>query len=174
MLTAVLCYAQPLKNGICTASKYFLKLPLSVMHIRILPVNKRLRNLGRIQFIAKSSSVYTKICLRHKHKTGFIQTWQNKIPWHFPDFSLTPIQISLTEPYSPEKVGFIQTFVYSYSLQLFFSILSDNYELCKVFIQAFQHVYLVNDYWTKKIQIVTVLYICWKLLSPFKNLDVDL
>ena len=27
---------------------------------------------------------------------GFIQTWQNKIPWHFPDFSLTPIQISLT------------------------------------------------------------------------------
>ena len=54
MLTAVLCYAQPLKNGICTASEYFFKLPLSVTPIRILPVNKRLRNLGRIQFFAKS------------------------------------------------------------------------------------------------------------------------
>ena len=61
MLTAVLCYAQPLKNGICTASEYFFKLPLSVTPIRILPVNKRLRNLGRIQFIAKSSSLYTNL-----------------------------------------------------------------------------------------------------------------
>ena len=69
MLTAVLCYAQPLKNGLCTASEYFLKLPLSVTPIRIIPVIKRLRNLGRIQFIAKSSSIYTKICLRHKQKT---------------------------------------------------------------------------------------------------------
>ena len=60
MLTAVLCYAQPLKNGICTASEYFLKLPLSVTPIRIIPVIKRLRNLGLIQFIAKSSSIYTK------------------------------------------------------------------------------------------------------------------
>ena len=62
MLTAVLCYAQPLKNGICTASEYFLKLPLSVtlIHVRIIPVIKRLRNLGRIQFIAKSLSIYTK------------------------------------------------------------------------------------------------------------------
>ena len=59
MLTAVLCYVQPLKSGICTASEYFLKLPLSVTPIRIIPVNKRLRNLGRIQFIAKSS-IYTK------------------------------------------------------------------------------------------------------------------
>ena len=58
MLTAVLCYAQPLKNGICTASKYFLKLPLSVTPKRIIPVIKMLRNLGRIQFIAKSSSIY--------------------------------------------------------------------------------------------------------------------
>ena len=55
MLTAVLCYAHTLKNGICTASEYFLKLPLSVTPIRIVPVIKRLRNLGRIQFIAKSS-----------------------------------------------------------------------------------------------------------------------
>ena len=59
MLTAVLCYAKPLKIGICIASEYFLKLPLSVTPIRIIPVNKRLRNLGRIQFIAKSSSIYT-------------------------------------------------------------------------------------------------------------------
>ena len=64
MFTAVLCYAQPLKNGICTASEYFLKLPFSVT-----PVIKRLRNLGRIQYIAKSSSIYTKSCLRHKHNT---------------------------------------------------------------------------------------------------------
>ena len=68
-VTAVLCYAQPLKNGMCTASEYFLKLPLSATTIRIIPVIKRLRNLGRIQFIAKSSSIYTKFCLRHKHKT---------------------------------------------------------------------------------------------------------
>ena len=56
MLTAVLCYAQPLKNGICTASKYFLKLPLSATPERIIPVIKKLRNLGRIQFITKSLS----------------------------------------------------------------------------------------------------------------------
>ena len=49
---AVLCNAQPLENGICTASEYFLKLPLSVMPIRIIPVIKRLRNLGLIQFVA--------------------------------------------------------------------------------------------------------------------------
>ena len=49
--------------------RIFLKLPLSVTPIRIIPVIKRLRNLGRIQFIAKSSSIYTKICLCHKHKT---------------------------------------------------------------------------------------------------------
>ena len=75
MLTAVLCFAEPLKSGICTASEYFLKLPLSVTPIRILPVNKRLRNLGRIQFIAKPSSIYTKICLRHKRKT-FWRSWR--------------------------------------------------------------------------------------------------
>ena len=62
MLTAVLCYAQPLKKGICTALEYFLKLPLSVTPIRIIPVNKRLRNLGQIQFIAKSSSLYKSVC----------------------------------------------------------------------------------------------------------------
>ena len=74
MLTAVLCYAQPFKSGICTASEKKLKLPFSVTPIRIIPVNKTLRNLGRIQFIAKSSSIYTKICLCHKHKT-FWRSW---------------------------------------------------------------------------------------------------
>ena len=69
MLMAVLCYAQILKNGICTASEYFLKLPLSVTPIRIIPVIKRLGNLGGIQFIAKSSSIYKKISLGHKHKS---------------------------------------------------------------------------------------------------------
>ena len=44
---------------------YILKLPLSVTPIPIIHVIKILRNLGRIQFIAKSSSIYTKICLRH-------------------------------------------------------------------------------------------------------------
>ena len=70
MFTAVLCYAQPLKNGICTASEYFLKLPLSATPIRIIPVIKRVRNLGRIQFIAKSSTVYTKICTRPFGEVG--------------------------------------------------------------------------------------------------------
>ena len=37
---------------------FFLKLPLSVTPIPIIPVIKRLRNLGRIQFIAKSSSIH--------------------------------------------------------------------------------------------------------------------
>ena len=40
--------------------RLFLKIPLSVTPIRIIPVNKRLRNLGQIQFIANSSSIYTK------------------------------------------------------------------------------------------------------------------
>ena len=44
-----------------------------------IPVIKRLRNLGRIQFIAKSS---TKHSLRHKHKT-FWSSWRN-----------SPIQLS--------------------------------------------------------------------------------
>ena len=81
MLTAVLGYAQPLKNGVCAASEYFLKLPLSVTPIRIIPVIKRLRNLGQIQFIAKSSSIYTKICLRHKHKTFLSRTHFAKIEY---------------------------------------------------------------------------------------------
>ena len=47
--------------------RVFLTIALSVTPLRIIPVIKRLRNLERIQFIAKSSSIYTKICLRHKH-----------------------------------------------------------------------------------------------------------
>ena len=39
-------------------NEYSLRLPLLVTPIRILPVNKILRYLGRIQFIAKSSSMY--------------------------------------------------------------------------------------------------------------------
>ena len=63
-------------NGrICTAYEYFLRLPLSVTPIRILPVNEALRNLGHIQFIAKYSSIYTKNCLGHKHKT-FLRSWR--------------------------------------------------------------------------------------------------
>ena len=51
--------------------------------------------------------------------TGFIQTWQIKIPWHFPDFSDTNLNF-LDITVLAEKLGFIQTFVYSYSLQHFF------------------------------------------------------
>ena len=61
MLRAVLFYAQPLKNRMCTASEYFFKLLLSVTPIRFIPVIERLRNLGRIQLIAKSSSLYTNL-----------------------------------------------------------------------------------------------------------------
>ena len=65
---AFLCYVQPLNNGICIPYEYILRLPLSAMPIRILSVNKRLRK-GRIQFIAKSSSIYRKIYWRHKTST---------------------------------------------------------------------------------------------------------
>ena len=43
----------------------FLKLPHSVTPIRIIPVIKRLRNLGPIQLIAKSSYIYTQksVCI---------------------------------------------------------------------------------------------------------------
>ena len=63
MQTAVLCYAQPMNN------EYSLRLPLFVTPIRILPVNKILRSLGRIQSIANSSSMYTKSCSSRKQQT---------------------------------------------------------------------------------------------------------
>ena len=63
---------------------------------------------------------------------------------NFPDISLTPIQISLTLPYSPEKLGFIQTFVYSYSFKLFLN-LSDYFELCKFLLKLFSGC-MVNNY----------------------------
>ena len=62
MLTAVLCYAQPLKNGICTASEYFLILPLSVTPIRIIPVIKRQK--------FRTNSIYCKI-FNYIHKNLF-------------------------------------------------------------------------------------------------------
>ena len=70
MQKAVLCHAQPMNN------ENSLILPLSVTPIRILPVNKILKHLGRIQFIAKSSSIYKKICSRHEHQT-FWRSWRN-------------------------------------------------------------------------------------------------
>ena len=54
---AVLCYAQPVNYGIRPLANIFWDCP-----IRILPVNKRLGNLGCIQFIVKSSLIYTKSC----------------------------------------------------------------------------------------------------------------
>ena len=84
MLTAVLCYAQPFKNGICTASEYFLKLPLSVTPIRIIPVIQRLRNLGRIQFIAKSS--IKSVCATSTRPFGEVggnSPLQRSSPTHF-------------------------------------------------------------------------------------------
>ena len=55
MQTAVLCYIQPLNKGM----QVFFRLFLSVKPIQILPVNKRLRNFRQIQFVTKSSSMYT-------------------------------------------------------------------------------------------------------------------
>ena len=57
----VSCFGQPLRSRICTASEYFLKLPLCVTPIRIIPVIKRLRNLGQIHFIffCKNLHLYT-------------------------------------------------------------------------------------------------------------------
>ena len=40
---AVLCYAQPLNNGICTAYEYFFfRLPFPATPLQILTVNKRI------------------------------------------------------------------------------------------------------------------------------------
>ena len=75
MQTAVLFYRQPLNNGIFTTYKYFLRYPFLSMPIRILPVNKRLRNSGQIQLIAKSSSIYTKSCLGHTQQI-FCRSWR--------------------------------------------------------------------------------------------------
>ena len=54
MFTAVLCYAQPLKNGICTASEYFLNYPflsrlykfyLTIKDLKIMDEFNLLQNL---------------------------------------------------------------------------------------------------------------------------------
>ena len=44
-------------------------------------VNKRLRNLGQIQFISKSSSLYTQIRLSHKYQT-ILKSWL-KVSYNF-------------------------------------------------------------------------------------------
>ena len=59
MLTAVLCYAQPLNNGIC----YFFRLPLSVTPIQILPVNKKTKKF-------RTNSIYYEIFI-YIHKNLF-------------------------------------------------------------------------------------------------------
>ena len=55
MQTAFLYHVKPLNNGICIPYEYILRLPLSVTPIRI-------------QFIAKSSSIYRKIYWCHKYQ----------------------------------------------------------------------------------------------------------
>ena len=52
-----------------TTYEYSLRLPLSVTPLQFLPVNKRLESLEQVQLISKSASIYTKICLTHKHQT---------------------------------------------------------------------------------------------------------
>ena len=54
--------------------------------------------------------------------------------------------------------------VTSRSTTALFSILSDYFVLCKVFMQAFEQ---------RNLQIVTLLFVK-KLFSSFKNLDVDI
>ena len=52
MQTAVLCYTQPLNNGIFTAYEYFFWIyPFLSRIFEFLPVIKRLRNSWRINFI---------------------------------------------------------------------------------------------------------------------------
>ena len=50
-----------------------LRQTLSVMPLRNLPVNKRLKKFAYIPFIANFSSMYTKICLHHK----LLTFWRN-------------------------------------------------------------------------------------------------
>ena len=69
--TAGLCYAQPLNNGIFTACEYSFEANPTVTPLRNLPVNKGLRNFGKIQFIANSLSMYTKsICATNFGQSG--------------------------------------------------------------------------------------------------------
>ena len=60
MHTAFLCYAQSLNNRICTAYEY-LRQPFSVTHIRILPVNKIIKDLRQNQFIANFIYIHKKV-----------------------------------------------------------------------------------------------------------------
>ena len=51
-----------------------LRRTISVTSLQNLPVNKTLRKFCWVQFIAKSSSMYTKICLCHKLRTS-LRNW---------------------------------------------------------------------------------------------------
>ena len=82
MQTAILCYVQPLNNGICTAYEYILRLPFSVTPIRILSVNETFRNLGQIQFIAESSSIYRKNLLAPK-VSGLLEKFAESFLYNF-------------------------------------------------------------------------------------------
>ena len=73
---------QPLNNVTFTAYKYlFLEYP---MHLQILSVNKRLRNFGRIQLIAKSSSIYVHKNLFAPHATDLLQKMAESLLSNFP------------------------------------------------------------------------------------------
>ena len=66
MLTAVLYCAQPLnKTGYAPLTNIFLDYPFLSCLYKFSPVNKRLRNLGRIQFIPKSSSIHKNLFEPH-------------------------------------------------------------------------------------------------------------
>ena len=74
--------------------------------------------------------------------TGFIQTGQNKIPRHFPDFSLTAIRIPDITVLARETWFYSNLWVYSCSEQLCyqFRLITLNFDI-KIFNQAFHHVY---------------------------------
>ena len=72
--TAGLCYAQPLNNCIFTACEYSFETNPFCHATTKFTCQYRLRNFGRIPFITNSSSMYTKICLRHKLRT-FLRNW---------------------------------------------------------------------------------------------------
>ena len=76
-------------------NEYSLRLPLSVTPIRILPVNKILKNLGQIQFIAKSTSMYTKsvraTCTRPFGEVGGMSPLQLLSGTHFPKIEVRKV-----------------------------------------------------------------------------------
>ena len=55
-------------TGHAPLTNIFWEYPFLSRLYNFLPVNKILRKLGRIRFVSKSSSIYTKIGLSHKHQ----------------------------------------------------------------------------------------------------------